>query len=103
MITDPAGTLRRIESLRRDGWSLPEVIKRTPLTLAAVRSQIRLRRITYKTRAEIARVFDDLAGTQGPNPYIAGRYRSAPPALAWDEERIDVPHAKPRGVLAAAA
>lgn len=95
-ITDPTGTLRRVQALARIGWTYRHIS-------AAAQTSHRLEHyavqnsVTHETAAAIARAYDLLSMTPGPSSRVASRaakFGWAPP-LAWDDDTIGDPNAIP--------
>lgn len=95
-VTDPTGTLRRIQALARIGWTYRHIA-------AAGQTSHRLEHlagqkwVTHEVAAAIARAYDLLSMTPGPSTRTASRAERTGwvPPLAWDEDTIDDPDAKP--------
>ena len=96
---DATGTTRRVRALMALGWPQTEVAK-----VAGIGS----RHLSYiargcskwcqrRTADAIRRAYDQLSMTPGPSPHIRGRALKAGwlPPLAWDEDAIDDPAARP--------
>lgn len=93
-------TRRRIEALQCMGWSLGEIGRRLGVSRQAVGQCRRRDRVQVGHAARIAAVFDELAMRPGPDMKTrawAAKSGYAPP-LAWDDDAIDDPKAKPYGV-----
>lgn len=99
---DGTGTRRRIQALWAIGWTSQHIANACGWgTPQAVTEVVGVRRDVYaSTATTIARVYDLMSMTPGPsakNHREAARKGWAPP-LSWDEDTIDDPSAKPRGV-----
>jgi len=91
------GTTRRIRALLAIGWTTDLIAERLGLGNYTVRDWL-YRDAVYKSTAEkIAAVYDEWSMIVGPSDL--GRRRAArkgwPPPLAWDDDTIDDPDAKP--------
>lgn len=97
-LIDRTGTIRRVQGLMFMGWSAREVAAR-----AGYANQSELmeawRLIGKPAAARVAAVYDDLAMTPGPSVRVRllARRRGYVSPLAWDEDTIDDPAAKPAG------
>jgi hypothetical protein len=96
MLTDNAGTVRRLQALSAIGWGLVDLSAETGMAIAALG---RLRAGTHathrRTRQTIAELYDRLSMTPGPSQRArdyAARAGWLPP-LAWDDDDIDDPGA----------
>jgi hypothetical protein len=98
---DSAGTRRRVQALSWMGWPCAEVAGRAGTTGRTLATLILpSRRISYDLARRVADVYEELSCTPGPSRVAAGKARRlgfAPP-MAWDDERIDDPKARPRGI-----
>lgn len=103
---DPTGTRRRIQALAWMGWPAAEVAVRAGTTPATLRTLILPhRRPSVALARRVARVYDELSMVPGPSAAAASKARGlgfAPP-LAWDDETIDDPQARPCGKTRRAA
>ncbi|TWP34478.1 hypothetical protein [Leekyejoonella antrihumi] len=90
------GALRRVRALRALGWDGPSLTAagaaHTNQLLAARRDHI-----TIGRWRQIDQVYERLSMTPGPSPAARrrARHKGWPPPLAWDEDTIDDPGAKP--------
>jgi hypothetical protein len=103
--TDAAGTRRRVQALAWMGWPASEVAARAGTTAATLLTEIYRGRLSVRLAGQVRAVYEDLSGKRGPSVHAAAKARQfgyAPPA-AWDDELIDDPRARPRGVRRAAA
>jgi transcriptional regulator with XRE-family HTH domain len=96
---DATGSLRRLRALHAIGWTQTEIARRIGWTLANLNRYFISDpdRINRSTAVGIARVFNELQLTPGPSDRArrhARKHGWAPP-LAWDEDAIDDPAAKP--------
>lgn len=98
---DSAGTRRRVQALAWMGWPAAEVAARAGTTTATLQTLILpTRRISFALSRRVAAVYVELSGVRGPSAGAAAKTRQlghAPPA-AWDDDEIDDPKAKPRGI-----
>lgn len=99
------GAERRIEALQALGWSLEELSIRAGKSRAWLHVTINANRsgMIYRRNHDlIAALYDELSMTL-PNTRFAARERNRArrkgfrPPLAWDEDNIDNPDARPRG------
>jgi hypothetical protein len=98
-LVDATGTRRRIQALMVLGWSLAALtgrlgLARTNYSLRRILDQQHVRRTTAE---RVAALYDELWGCPGPSDQVredalAVGYCSA---LAWDDETIDDPDARP--------
>ncbi len=96
MMVDPTGTSRRLQALAYIGWgieSLAEPLDMHPHHI----SRLRLgRRMIYRrAMIAVARVYDELSMTPGPDAKAAQHARRSGwlGPLAWDDDTIDDPAA----------
>jgi hypothetical protein len=96
-----AGTRRRVQALAWMGWPATEVAARAGTTPATLRTLILpSRQISFALARRVAEVYERLSLTSGPSKGSASKARQlgfAPP-MAWDDDRIDNPRARPRGM-----
>jgi hypothetical protein len=96
------GTRRRLQALQRDGWSMRRLGAEFGLHTDTLYRALdpKAKRVQAVTARRVQVVFDRLAGTPGGSPWARNRAARAgwAPALAWDEDTIDDPRARPRGV-----
>jgi hypothetical protein len=96
-----AGTRRRVQALSWMGWPCTEVAVRAGMPVSTLRTLILpSRQISYTLARRVAAVYDLLSLTPGPSKGAAAKARQlgfAPP-MAWDDDRIDDPKTRPRGV-----
>ncbi|ABD58068.1 hypothetical protein P755_gp096 [Mycobacterium phage Quink] len=101
------GTVRRLQSLRRLGYSIKDLADRVGLTRAAldaILGQPDRKWVNQSTAEAVKKVFAELQAT--PPPETATTRRAAevakergwPLPLAWDEDAIDDPSAEPHDV-----
>lgn len=98
---DGTGTYRRLEALQWLGWPLAEIARRLglkPNTLTTLRS--RGEPVSYRVAQAMAALYEELSGRPGPSRMTAtkARKRGYAPPLAWDDDTIDDPSARPCGV-----
>lgn len=98
MTIDSTGVRRRLQALTAVGWRYGDVGQRLGVHTSLVgRLAITDRPVLRDTAAAIAAVYDELSMTPGPsrrNRALALNRGWAPP-LAWDDESIDDPSARP--------
>lgn len=93
------GSTRRVRALVALGWSQHELCRRTGLSPSTMSHLIRgsVDRTNTDVVFRVAKLYDELSMTPGPSDYQRGRAKQhgwAPP-LAWDDDTIDNPQAKP--------
>lgn len=93
------GTRRRIQAMLALGWSTYAIADRVGTSQARVWEWSTGRRlyVTPATDEAVRRVYDELSMKLGPSDTTrrrAARLRYAPP-LAWDDDTIDDPNARP--------
>lgn len=103
---DATGTTRRLQALVALGHSQTSIAERMGWTVANLNVLVLGRRtqVTVATAKLIAALYDELAMTPGTSARarsIAQARRWAPP-LAWDDDTIDDPAARPHGSDASA-
>ncbi|PRY35304.1 hypothetical protein CLV43_114222 [Umezawaea tangerina] len=102
---DPTGSRRRVQALAWMGWPAAEVAARAGTTKGTLQSELaRKRRISVSLAWRVAAVYDDLWDKPGPSAAASAAARAggfAPPA-AWDDDTIDNPAARPRGLVSVA-
>jgi hypothetical protein len=101
-----AGTHRRVQALVATGWSQAKLARRLGMTSANFGAMMRRPQVTASTARATAAIYDVLWNQPPPETgqrekIAAGRARNharargwAPP-LAWDDEQLDRPEAKP--------
>ena len=98
------GTRRRIEALQVMGWDLRRIGEHLGITFQGVKRLKDQQRVSRDRADAIAKVYDRLCMVPGPSRrtrQIALANGWAPP-LAWDDDTIDDPNARPfRGARAA--
>lgn len=106
---DPTGTRRRIQAMQWMGWPAREIAERVGVkteTISTVSHRGGGRgRVSSRLARAIANIYEDLSGLPGPSRQSATKARAygyAPP-LAWDDDTIDDPKRRPRGIRRAAA
>lgn len=95
---DATGTRRRIRALMWMGWSQESIGRQLGVTSPAVRGWLRGRSVLRTTAGRVAELYDRLWCVPGPN-VKAHHYAAArgwPSPLAWDDDEIDDPAARPR-------
>ncbi|MGI5223574.1 hypothetical protein [Actinoallomurus sp. CA-142502] len=98
---DSTGSRRRVQALAWMGWPAEEVARRAGTTKSTLATEILpSRQISVALARRINAVYRELSARPGPSKSAAVKARSlghAPPA-AWDDDRIDDPRHRPRGV-----
>jgi hypothetical protein len=90
------GAVRRVQALMALGWSHRELERAgVPNTARLLSGTGHL--VTIERWREVCDVYDKLSMTLGPSPETRGWAKSLgyPPPLAWDEDAIDDPGARP--------
>lgn len=93
------GTRRRLHALQAMGWRLRDINALTGHEIGAlVRDHYTVVRASIA--AAVADVYDDLWDKPGPSDVTRQRalVRGFAPPMAWDDDRIDDPKARPVGV-----
>lgn len=109
VLISAVGTHRRIQALQYAGWSLQRQARILGVSMQSIQSILQRPRILPATAAHFARVYSILwdqtppMGTPGERSAtsrsrINARRRGFAPALAWDDDTIDDPAAKPEGI-----
>lgn len=95
-VTDATGTLRRIRALARIGWTYRHIAD-VAQTSHRIEHYAGQKWVTHEVAAAIVRAYDLLSMTPGPSNRTASRAAKAgwAPPLAWDDDTIDDPRAKP--------
>lgn len=98
---DGTGTYRRLEALQWMGWPAATIAARLglkPYTLTTLRW--RREPVSFRVAREMAALYEQLSHQPGPSKMTAtkARRRGYAPPLAWDDETIDNPQARPVGV-----
>lgn len=97
LLVDATGTHRRLQALAVIGWGTRQLAEQVGVTPTAVKQWMRRDRVQPQTAARVAELYDRLWPTPGPSAKAAAwarRQRWAPP-LAWDDDSIDNPDARP--------
>lgn len=96
-VVSSVGTIRRLQALGAAGWTFRDIAPRAGLSSKSL-TDIMTRPTAYVANARaIEKVYDELSMKQGPSKTALGRAKRkgwAPP-LAWDEDTIDDPDARP--------
>lgn len=108
---DPTGTQRRIRALVAIGWKYAEIGERVGVSAARIGhlASGQWSKIYPRTAATVAAVYDDMCMTVPQDPAVLRRgqirvrdrqrrlaaSRGWAPPLAWDDDKIDDPTAKP--------
>lgn len=98
------GARRRIQALMTLGWRHEDITARLIAHGCRIASAVILHHagqmIERRTADAVRAVYDDLWATAGPSDASRGRARRAgyAPPLAWDDDTIDDPAARPAGV-----
>lgn len=104
LYVDNVGMKRRVRALGRMGWRYEDISREAGYTGSQpsgwLNNMMRLNKVHINNHAAIAGAYDRLCMRQGPSEHsrkIAMK-RRYPPPLAWDDEDIDDPAAKPQGM-----
>lgn len=103
MMVDATGTRRRVQALARIGWPLSELADRLGVRFQNVHDYTTRERTRRTSAAKVAALYDELSMIPGPSSSAAKRAAAkgwAPP-LAWDDDTIDDPRARPNWGVAA--
>ena len=94
---DPIGTQRRIQALMRLGWPQTEISRLAGCAQRRVSEILQSKTITGRTIYAIRVAYDQLSMKPGPSNRVRiyAERRGWPPPLAWDDDTIDDPNAKP--------
>jgi len=100
--TDITGTRRRLRALAAIGWhsdAISEITGIHPKQIQEYTSANSRRHVVYVSTARIVEdVYDKLSMTHGPSVITTSRAKAkgwAPP-LAWDDDELDDPEARPK-------
>lgn len=90
-----AGSARRINAMRRMGWTLDNLADRLGVSFQAVWHILEQQRVHRDTAARIADLYDELSMTPGPSGLLRKRAatKGLPSPLAWDDDELDDPGA----------
>lgn len=96
---DATGTRRRIQALCALGWSRPEMAARLGVGPRSMGHYLTVATVTTSTAARVRRLYDELAMHAGSSQRVRAHARRQGwvPPLAWDDDEIDNPAARPRG------
>ena len=103
---DAAGTRRRIQALVWNGWSLTRLAYRLGYARPVLQHKMRSAHVSAASAAKVRALYDELWDQAPPEGTkdekraagMARRYareRGWVPSLAWDDDKIDDPAAKP--------
>lgn len=108
-LVDATGTQRRLQALVALGWSRMQLAARLGMAVQNFRPMMAARQVTAGKARDVARLYDEL----WDKPPVARDHRSRisvararnyaaaqgwVPPLAWDDDTIDDPEARPAGV-----
>lgn len=99
-LVDPTGARRMMQALACIGWPLyvqMQMVGRSPTAGIPTWARTKVHRTTAQ---RIRELYNRLSMTPGPSPRCAARARGRGwyPPLAWDDDTIDDPDAKPLGM-----
>lgn len=101
------GAVRRLQSLAAAGWDAHRLAERSGLTVHTIRAihSARQTRVTTRHHLAIAAMWRDIDITPGPSvrAQLFAERRGWLPPIAWDEDTIDDPKARPSQGLRAPA
>lgn len=96
---DATGTARRLRALAAIGWPMLTLSRRLGGATREYAGQIvnNRQRVRTRTATAVANLYDELSMTLGPSQRTrnAAKAKGWPPPLAWDDETIDDPSARP--------
>ncbi len=106
---DATGTHRRLQALGALGWSGARLAARLGLSRANYGAMMGTPRVTARRAADVVRLYDELWQTPPPEDTVRDRQAATRtrrhaaaagwvPPLAWDDDTIDDPAARPAGV-----
>lgn len=101
------GTSRRLQALMTSGWSCARIAERIGVSRGAVQSLLGRRTVSAVRAAQISAMYDELWDQRPPlsnkgdrvsyaRARSEARARGFHPPLAWDDDEIDNPKAKPQ-------
>jgi hypothetical protein len=93
------GTLRRVQALAWMGWPERHIAARCNAAPKTIATEVSRGRLSHRLAQRVAAVYAELSHVPGPSPAAARKARQlghAPP-LAWDDDTIDDPAARPKG------
>lgn len=101
VVVPATGVRRRAQALARIGWSLRDQSRRCGLsddTLAHVCARPS-GTVSLQTHNLVCALYDQLSATPGPSKAAAtkARHKQWPPPMAWWDDDLDNPNAKPVG------
>ena len=91
------GARRRIRALQTQGWPVYELMARMGLRSTNATGLMNRPQVRRATAQAVAALYDELWDQPGPSTRTAAwaRAKGFPPPLAWDEDTIDDPKARP--------
>lgn len=97
LLVDATGTHRRLQALAAIGWATRPLAAKVGVTPTAIKQWMRRELVQPKTAARVAELYDELWNQPGPS--VKGRAHARrmgwPSPLAWDDDTIDDPAARP--------
>jgi transcriptional regulator with XRE-family HTH domain len=99
---DGTGTNRRLQALAALGWSQSELASRLGFTFQNVSRLATEARVNRDTAAKVRALYDELSMTPGPSVRAQreAQRKGWPVPLAWDDDKIDDPAARPSKMVA---
>lgn len=100
---DATGTKRRLQALLALGHSRMYIGECLGITERSVGWHLNDKAVTLSFAERMARVYEALSGTPGTSQRVRehARRQGWVPPLAWDDEEIDDPAARPKGAVVA--
>jgi hypothetical protein len=106
-ILTPTGMIRRIQALHHQGWSCASLAREIGCHEESLQEALRHREYsTKRLQVAVAEAYDRLWDKPcQEHPRITNRARGRarranwPPAMAWDDDAIDDPRARPAGLI----
>lgn len=94
---DATGTRRRVQALVAIGWPMSQQSARLGMERSSVHAMTRHTWVHLDTAAKVTALYDELSMVPGPNnrARLQAKKRGWAPPLAWAEDEIDDPTARP--------
>lgn len=96
-IVDSTGARRRVYALHALGWSRADISAASGVSEQGIKASLARAALTRRKHDAICRAYDALSMQLGPSQWhrSLARGRGWAPPLAWDDDAIDDPAAKP--------